>query len=290
MERNEARRLRDFDAADGIRDQLRSEFNVELFDRDFQWQVGRRNTGYASGGGRGSFGGYERAAGDAAEVDVAAVERLIEDRDTARRNRDFNSADGIRDQLRNEFNVELFDRDFQWQVGVRSRGYGDGGNSYDGGGYSERPPPRGYDASNFGPSGHDYERAYDNVDVQMPDDTLVVVDELLASRLAAKMVRDFDKADALKDQLQGLGVSVQDKRKTWAYTAPKDYGPLGHDYERADDCAADLDDAAIARINELLATRLQVRAPPEVTTHLSARKPCHACALARFAGQAAPPV
>eukprot|EP00966_Prymnesium_polylepis_P288244 6657818-Prymnesium_polylepis.1 len=59
------------------------------------------------GGGRGRgqrFAQYQREYGDDAPVDVAAVEQLIEDRTAARRDRDFEYADQLRDQLRQEFN------------------------------------------------------------------------------------------------------------------------------------------------------------------------------------------
>ena len=115
-----------------------------------------------------------RAAGDEKEVDVAAVEALIEERSLARRSRDWSTADAIRDELRDDHNVELYDSDLQWQVGQRGqRSNGGGGGK---GGFK-------YDASNYGPLGHDYEREDDS---EMPEETTAVVDELLASRLEAK--------------------------------------------------------------------------------------------------------
>ena len=45
----------------------------------------------------------------------------------------------------------------------------------------------------------------------------------------------YNQADSLKQQLKGLGVSVRDRAQTWSYRAPppRDFGPKGHDYARA---------------------------------------------------------
>ena len=56
-------------------------------------------------------------------------------------------------------------------------------------------------------------------------------------------------------------MSVYDREREWRY-APfvmPDFGELGHDYARAADDAAELDDAALGAINALIARRLEAK-------------------------------
>ena len=39
---------------------------------------------------------------------------------------------------------------------------------------------------------------------------------LVNERVAAKIARDFAKADALQEQLVGMGVRLDDRRRTWS--------------------------------------------------------------------------
>ena len=63
------------------------------------------------GGGGGGGSGYVRRAGDDADVDVAAVERLLDERTQLRRQHDYEGADAVRDQLTGEHGVTVYDRD-----------------------------------------------------------------------------------------------------------------------------------------------------------------------------------
>ena len=84
------------------------------------------------GGGRGGGGaGYERDTSmDNSNIDVGAVEGLIADRSQARRVGDFDRADALRDQLLQDFGVQVWDRDRVWRSGCSASGSG-------------RPPQRG---------------------------------------------------------------------------------------------------------------------------------------------------
>ena len=101
----------------------------------------------------------------------------------------------------------------------------------------------------------------EGVEVEPDEALLSNIHELLAKRLQAKFDRKFDDADACKAKLEGLGVRIFDKNREWSYKpfVKADYGPLGHDYSRASDDEAELDEAALAQINELLATRLEAK-------------------------------
>jgi len=67
--------------------------------------------------------GYARARGDIADVDdEPRVHALIAERRLAKRSRDFKKADALRDELRHECNVEIFDKTLIWKV-VGSQGH-----------------------------------------------------------------------------------------------------------------------------------------------------------------------
>lgn len=67
--------------------------------------------------------GYARARGDIADVDdKPRVHALIAERRLAKRSRDFKKADALRDELRRECNVEIFDKTMIWKV-VGSQGH-----------------------------------------------------------------------------------------------------------------------------------------------------------------------
>ena len=67
--------------------------------------------------------GYARARGDIAEVDdEPRVHALIAQRRLAKKSRDFKQADALRDELRRECNVEVFDKTMIWKV-VGSQGH-----------------------------------------------------------------------------------------------------------------------------------------------------------------------
>ncbi len=190
--------------------------------------------GGGGGGGRGRGGGgsivYERDTSmDQSNVDVGAVERLLDDRQQARRQNDFDKADDIRNTLLQQYGVQVWDKDGVWRTGASSSGSGlnrrssrDGGGGRfgrdgdrgrggrfgDRGGRSPRRP------KDFGPTGHDYEMA--------PDAGAIAVDvseseihEMIAARLRAKMSRNFDEADEIQAQLTDAGVYVHDARKEW---------------------------------------------------------------------------
>ena len=268
-ERTDLRRQRNFDAADALREQLRNEFGVELYDKDNTWSVGfspggRGGGGYSGDGGReyGGYGGgrgrgaggrdsyrddsrsagryggqqdrrggagggyngggggsYMREAGDTAPVDVGMVEQLLAERAEFRRVRDFQSADGVRDQL-SSLGVTVKDKEGIWFVGRGS--YGGGGY----GGYDERRPamaPR--EPRDFGPKGHDYER--EAMDEHPLDEaTISRIDETMARRLEARLARRFPDADQAKEELIAMGVAINDKRRTWRFQAPKVAGSL----------------------------------------------------------------
>ena len=108
--RGDARAARDFDKADDIREQLLSQFEVSLYDRDGRWQ-----------GRDGSTGFYPALIKVAKPMQVATtmskaeLQALVDQRTQARRARNFALADEIRDKL-GDCGVELFDAMNTWQT------------------------------------------------------------------------------------------------------------------------------------------------------------------------------
>lgn len=105
----------------------------------------------SSGSGGGESHGYTRdTSGDNSPlIDIDAVNKLLSERVRAKKNRDFVTADQIRDSLRLDHGVGVFDRERTWTTWTparRGRG-GDGGKKRDMG--------------SFGPLGHDYDLVED---------------------------------------------------------------------------------------------------------------------------------
>ncbi|CAK0814756.1 unnamed protein product [Prorocentrum cordatum] len=166
-ERQQYRRDRDFAKADRIRDELR-DMGVQVDDAASTWTgpgglEGRYGGGGGGrgGGGGGGFGG----GGGGGRVDVDRIQRLVDERQQYRRDRDFSTADRMRDELR-DMGVQVSDDSLTWRGpggldGVvnnggggggrgrgrsrsRSRGRGGGYGDPPGGGYGFGMPPAGF--------------------------------------------------------------------------------------------------------------------------------------------------
>ncbi|GMI34224.1 hypothetical protein TrCOL_g13831 [Triparma columacea] len=135
-----------------------------------------------------------------------AIEGLLIERSDARYARDYDRADEIRDQLKFNYNVAVYDKDNAWEIVERGqRGGGRGRNQYD-------RPQRQFD---FGPTGHDYVRNEKDESV-LSDEKIEEIDALLAERLQAKLTRKFDIADGIQIRLEEeFDVVVHDGYKEW---------------------------------------------------------------------------
>ena len=152
---------------------------------------------YGGGGGSGYGHDFQRDPSDQAPIDANRVNQLLTQRNDAKRQRDFNLADQIRDQLKNTMGVEVYDKDKLWRVGGRP---GMGGSMGGGGG-------------GFGGGGIAPYRRDDDGSVPCPD--IERVTALLAQRQQAKLNRDFQTADVIRDQLKSLNVEIDDPSRTW---------------------------------------------------------------------------
>lgn len=154
---------------------------------------------------------------DSSNVDESNVVDLITRRSNAKKDRDFDTADAIRDKLRSDFDVAVDDREQTWRTGASRSGSGRG--NFRGGGRGGRGSPYrgGRDRrprQDFGPNGHDYELSQD----AGPNASGLSDGEIhgmIAERLMAKLGRDFSTADAIQSDLVARGVFVHDGNKEW---------------------------------------------------------------------------
>ena len=192
---------------------------------------GNRSRGGSRGYGGGGGGGhdYERAQDDdvSFHIDESKVNTLIAQRLAHRKRGEFDQADDIRDALKQELGVTLWDKERIWTTNADRRGGsnrhsnngrygrdnnrrgGGGGDRRGGGGRRERK------ARDFGPTGHDYSMTGDGIDPSICSLPISDIDALLAERLQAKMSRDFRTADEIQNHLRSQGVNVMDGMKEW---------------------------------------------------------------------------
>lgn len=237
-ERQELREARDFDAADAVRDEL-SSMGVTVLDREGVWFVGDRMPGGAARMGGVFPAAYTRQEGDTAEVDVERVEELLAVRADLRAQRDWTSADEVRDEL-GRMGIMVLDREAEWYV-RNPRKAARGGATV----------PR-----DFGPLGHDYSKASDDT-TEFDDETLATINGLIKTRLECKMARDFATADATLAKLtEQYGVRVHDGLKVWRGDTLA-FKPPG--YLRAADDDTPLDEDHLAKILQLVSDRATAR-------------------------------
>ena len=103
MERYKYKKDRNFDAADDIRTELQDTYNVRIDDRSSEWKIDTDE--YAQ------IGPSNLSADDTKFVEAKVSERFY-----CKRDRDYDSADEIRDELRAKFGVILDDRTKEWKL------------------------------------------------------------------------------------------------------------------------------------------------------------------------------
>ena len=159
------------------------------------------------------------------QEDEAYVTELIEKRMKAKRIKNYESADGIKEELLTMLNVHIDDRLKAWSVGGN---FGDNRRYFDGEEYF-------------------FVGDVDRVDPK----TLHIVQQAIAKRSEYKRRRKYDEADNIRDRLrETFGISVDDKRKSYwfenefeANAVPKAKGERPKSrYTRADGGDDDDDD------------------------------------------------
>mmetsp|Transcript_27375 Transcript_27375/g.41219 ORF Transcript_27375/g.41219 Transcript_27375/m.41219 type:complete len:649 (+) Transcript_27375:52-1998(+) len=186
---------------------------------------GGRGRGRGSGGGGGNFRYTRDTSRDNSSVDEGVIYDLLEQRSTAKRSRDFDTADAIRDDLLHNYAVGVDDRSKTWRSGCSASGSGMRFGGGGGGRGGPRGGRRGRKERDFGPNGHDYEQSTD----AGPNTSSLSEGEihgLLAQRLQAKMSRNFEIADGIQMDLIDAGVFVHDGMKEWRSDGVA-YGDIG---------------------------------------------------------------
>lgn len=191
MERAFLRRNRDFVGADEVRDAL-TEIGVRVLDREYEWYAMRKRTpGPPRERDFGPLGhDYTRAPDDKTELTEeveAEINELIRKRLEAKMARRFEEADMHYDELKEKYNVSVYDgRTKSWRA--------DGGN--------------------WAPPG------YTRAEGDEGEVDLDAVTKLLDARIAARRQRDYESADSLRRELNNLGVYVDDKARSWSTQRP----------------------------------------------------------------------
>ena len=153
-EREQARKKRDYERADAIRAELEGAFGVAVDDGTRQWwasarvRAGQQRRTSPNQGRFGSKMPYvrNREVGNLEhEVNEARVLDLLEQREEARKYKDWTEADRLRDVLQNDLGVAVDDETREWWVGHRkdNRDAKFGGVGRQGQGWGGAMPGRG---------------------------------------------------------------------------------------------------------------------------------------------------
>ena len=120
-QRNDARYKRDYDGADAIREELRTIYRVEIYDKlgewvaaDGRWGLSNRKRGAGTEDGVPVMAKIQTDAKPCTLTYEEVMDQVIK-RTTARRTRQFQVADDIRDELA-RVGVELFDKVNEWRT------------------------------------------------------------------------------------------------------------------------------------------------------------------------------
>lgn len=212
-------------------------------------------TGSSGGGGVRGFGGgtvYSRHPDDPTDDGIAVedIQRLINKRNHARRNRDFMIANRTRTQLITEYGVVLNDQERTWSTNPANVGRNKSMN------YVR--------VEDFGPTGHDYKRA-ENAGKSispLPED---LMHELIAERRHCKLNRNFRRADEIQQQLNDMHVQLCDDNKLWRSDGKR--FPSGvYDYSYAPEAGPMTSSMPEEQILALLRERLACRLNRDFTT------------------------
>jgi hypothetical protein len=211
-ERSVAKSIVDYDRADEIYAELTAKYNVNIDDRAGEWAL--LSEEYMFNEAESSF--------IPEETIIAAIGKRLGDRILARKRRDFDMADDIRDELRNDYVVEIDDGNKEWMI-VSPRGaMWDTNDDNENGGGMNVVSKEEWDAEDNANDDDDDDDKYmeqDNIDVAFDDfminDSAKEVDNEIilavgtddvASTLSTLTVPE------LKDRLKELGLGVSGKK------------------------------------------------------------------------------
>lgn len=105
-DRYHAQRQKNYSAADEIRDVLMNQYNVAIDDRSREWRVDTDEYARKEGCTQHTF----------SEEEVQHIESRLKERFVLKRDRCYEDADAIRDDLRSTFRIAIDDRTKEWFV------------------------------------------------------------------------------------------------------------------------------------------------------------------------------
>jgi hypothetical protein len=182
-ERVQAKKDREFDLADDIRERLLEEYNVYMQDKSKLWSVGGDFT--SEGGGTLNDYTYTRVGGGGETINDEDLELIIDmvtNRAKARKDRDYDVADELSDTLYAKYKVRTDDSNKQWWIETE--------------GYTQEPQSPSCRVLN--------------------EDEVSAVEDMLMERLQVKMERNFEAADAIREELKNVySVEVNDRTRSW---------------------------------------------------------------------------
>jgi cysteinyl-tRNA synthetase len=213
-----------FKHSDRVRDDLLYRFNVFVDDKSLQWSVGIPFPGEEKWGNK--YRRFEMAKSSEVPAELDKIEQLLELRDTARVNRDFEKADEIRNQLIEEFNIYVNDKKREWSVGWTAN-------------RSEKSATT---------DTRDYIQRGGGT---LSETDLQKVQKLLMERRSLKRDRRYDEADAIEIQLSDeYDISIDDRNCEWHLR--------NSPYIATRNCRT-LDTETQQKIQEMVELRLQAR-------------------------------
>jgi cysteinyl-tRNA synthetase len=246
-ERAQAKSERLYNKADALRDDLVDTFDVVVDDRLLEWSVGG-DFGSVTNNKRDEFMPFSLAPGSPDTDDHDEVQRLIEQRDVARADRDYGMADQIREELK-EKNVYIDDRKRQWSVGAFAEERSDSYLRVGGGDLTEGEveqivkllQDRFEHKKNrkFKSADEIRDRLQDKFQIQIDDrsrewhvvtqnyvraersfpvddESTELIQELVDKRAVAKLQKDYETADSIRELLMNTYVvTVDDRTKEW---------------------------------------------------------------------------
>ena len=188
--RDAARQERDFRTADDIRDELLS-MNVHINEKQREWSIGKGrredggSTAMSSPDGR-HRGFTRRGGGSLTPEEVTKIEGMLSKRDEAKRNKQFGKADSIRDDLRDNYLIRIDDRSKEWMVVT-----------------------------------DDYVMVVPDGSSVIPEEARDLIESKINDRAVAKLNKEYDAADAIRDELaDAYGVQIDDRVREWTILDP----------------------------------------------------------------------
>ncbi len=175
-----AKKDRNFDTADKIRLDLAQRFDVTINDKQKLWSIGGvfEELGGKVGKPKGVY--TRRGGGDLTSEDEDLIAKMLMDRYHAKKQRNFDVADQIRDELYSKYNVKVDDRSSEWHV----------------------------DTDEYAMSGGENNLAEEEVQF---------IDTKLKERFNFKRLGQYDEADEIRDGLkERFNVKIDDRTKEWS--------------------------------------------------------------------------